>query len=112
MRGDEMKKGSALLIVLGMVAFMVVSAVGFAVFMRHNRIPSSFLRRSTAARELARAALACAMSDIESAIELLLILFRTMKVMHLHLIITDIPLLLCKENYLINIRIICSLERL
>ena len=69
MRGDEMKKGSALLIVLGMVAFMVVSAVGFAVFMRHNRIPSSFLRRSTAARELARAALACAMSDIESAIE-------------------------------------------
>ena len=63
MRGDEMKKGSALLIVLGMVAFMVVSAVGFAVFMRHNRIPSSFLRRSTAARELARAALACAIGQ-------------------------------------------------
>ena len=62
-----MKKGSALLIVLGMVAFMVVSAVGFAVFMRHNRIPSSYLRRSTAARELA--ALACAMGDIEAAIE-------------------------------------------
>ena len=48
------RKGSALLIVLGMVAFMVVSAVGFSVFMRNNRIPSSYLRRSTASRQLNR----------------------------------------------------------
>ena len=68
MNGKNIKKGSALLIVLGMVAFMVVSAVGFAVFMRHNRIPSSFLRRSTAARQLARAALSCAMNDIDAIV--------------------------------------------
>ena len=68
MRAFRERSGSALLIVLGMVAFMVVSAVGFAVFMRHNRVPSSFLRRNTAARQLAKAALACAMADIESAV--------------------------------------------
>ena len=61
--------GSALLIVLGMVSFMVVSAVGFAVFMRHNRVPSSYLRRSTAARQLAKAALACAMNDIDAIVD-------------------------------------------
>ena len=68
MNDMNMKKGSALLIVLGMVAFMVVSAVGFAVFMRHNRIPSSFLRRNTAARQLAKAALSCAMNDIDAIV--------------------------------------------
>lgn len=62
------RRGSALLIVLGMVAFMVVSAVGFSVFMRHNRVPSSYLRRTTASRQLAKAALACAMSDIDAAV--------------------------------------------
>ena len=35
-----MKKGSALLIVLGMLSFMVVSAVGFSVYMRTSRAPS------------------------------------------------------------------------
>ena len=68
MRGMSARRGSALLIVLGMVAFMVVSAVGFSVFMRNNRIPSSYLRRSTASRQLAKAALANAMSDIDNAI--------------------------------------------
>ncbi len=68
MRGMSARRGSALLIVLGMVAFMVVSAVGFSVFMRNNRIPSSYLRRSTASRQLAKAALAKAMSDIDNAI--------------------------------------------
>ncbi len=68
MRGMSARGGSALLIVLGMVAFMVVSAVGFSVFMRNNRIPSSYLRRSTASRQLAKAALANAMADIDTAI--------------------------------------------
>lgn len=62
------RNGSALLIVLGMVAFMIVSAVGFAVFMRHNRIPSSFLRRSTSSHQMARAALSVAMDGIEKNI--------------------------------------------
>jgi hypothetical protein len=65
MTADNSRKGSALLIVLGMMAFMVVSAVGFAVFMRHNRVPSSYLRRSTSSRQLAKAALAEAMARID-----------------------------------------------
>ncbi|MBO7483223.1 MAG: hypothetical protein J6U17_04995 [Kiritimatiellae bacterium] len=63
------RRGSALLIVLGMVAFMVVSAVGFSIYMRQSRMPSSMLRRTTSAHELARAALVEAMASIESALE-------------------------------------------
>lgn len=62
------RRGSALLIVLGMVAFMVVSAVGFSIYMRQSRMPSSMLRRTTSAHELARAALVEAMASIEAAI--------------------------------------------
>ena len=60
-----MKRGSALLIVLGMLSFMIVSAVGFSVYMRSSRAPSSYLRRNVAARYLARAALAKAIEDLE-----------------------------------------------
>ena len=35
------RRGSALLIVLGFLSFMVVSAVAFAVFMRAERRPSA-----------------------------------------------------------------------
>ncbi len=65
MTASESRRGSALLIVLGMVAFMVVSAVGFSVFMRQNRAPSGYLRRSTSSRHLCRAALSAAMSEID-----------------------------------------------
>ena len=47
------RRGSALLIVLGMLSFMIVSAVAFAAFMRYSRMPSSYLRRSSASRLLA-----------------------------------------------------------
>ena len=60
-----MKKGSALLIVLGMLAFMVVSAVGFSMYMRQSRAPSSYLRRNVASRYLVKAALANAIEDLE-----------------------------------------------
>ena len=60
-----MKKGSALLIVLGMAAFMVVSAVSFSIFMRESRTPSSHLRRQVAARYLLKAALANAIDSID-----------------------------------------------
>ena len=43
-----MKRGSALLVVLGMVAFMVVSAVAFSAYMRASRLPNSYLRRASA----------------------------------------------------------------
>ena len=59
------KPGSALLIVLGMLSFMVVSAVGFSFYMRSSRIPSSYLRRNVAARYLVRSALAKAIEELE-----------------------------------------------
>ena len=62
------QKGSALLIVLGFLSFMVVSAVAFAIWMRNERLPSSALRRSVANRYLVKAALAQAMSRVDDAI--------------------------------------------
>jgi len=62
------RHGSALLVVLGMVAFMVVSAVAFSAYMRHSRLPSSFLRQTAATRLLVKAALANAIDEIDSAI--------------------------------------------
>lgn len=63
-----MKKGSALLIVLGMLSFMLFSGVAFSVYMRQTRLPSSFLRRTSVTRQLAKAALAEAVCDIDAAI--------------------------------------------
>ena len=62
-----MKRGSALLIVLGMLAFMVMSAVGFSIYMRESRVPSSHLRREATARHLLKSALANAMARIDGA---------------------------------------------
>ena len=50
------RRGSALLVVLGVLAFLVVSAVAFSAFMRRARLPSSYLRRTVASRQLAKAA--------------------------------------------------------
>lgn len=62
-----MRKGSALLIVLGLLSFMVVSAVSFSIYMRQSRLPSSYLRRNISARYLVRAALARAIDELEGA---------------------------------------------
>jgi len=62
------RKGSALLVVLGMMAFMVVSAVAFSAYMRTSRLPSSYLRRSNASRQLAKAAVAEAIDAVDRAI--------------------------------------------
>ncbi len=62
------QQGSALLIVLGFLSFMVVSAVAFAVWMRTERMPSSALRRNVANNYLVKAALAQAMSRVDDAI--------------------------------------------
>ena len=58
-------RGSALLIVLGMLSFMVVSAVGFSIYMRQGRLPSSYLRRNVASRYLVKAALANAIEELD-----------------------------------------------
>ena len=63
-----MKRGSALLIVLGMVSFMVISAVAFSAYMRASRLPSSYLRRTSSSRHLVKAALAEAIDQIDIAI--------------------------------------------
>ncbi|MBQ3314555.1 MAG: hypothetical protein IJG70_01175 [Kiritimatiellae bacterium] len=65
MKRTSSRRGSALLIVLGMLSFMVVSAVGFSIFMRESRKPSSHLRRSITARFLLRAALANAIARVD-----------------------------------------------
>lgn len=62
------RKGSALLIVLGMMAFIIVSAVAFSAYMRAARMPSSYLRRSSSSRLLVKAALAEAIEEIDAAI--------------------------------------------
>ena len=62
------RNGSALLIVLGVLSFLVVSAVAFSAYMRRARLPSSYLRRSVAARELAKGALARTIDEIDRAI--------------------------------------------
>ncbi len=62
------KRGSALLIVLGMLAFMIVSAVGFSAYMRYSRLPSSYLRRTSASRQLVKAALARAIDEVDQAL--------------------------------------------
>ena len=62
------RRGSALLIVLGVLSFMVVSAVAFSVLMRQSRLPSSFMRQKVTSAYLAKAALANAMAQIDEAI--------------------------------------------
>ncbi|MBR1921056.1 MAG: hypothetical protein IJ829_03500 [Kiritimatiellae bacterium] len=62
------RRGSALLVVLGVLAFLVVSAVAFSAFMRRARLPSSYLRRTVASRQLAKAAVVRAIDEIDAAI--------------------------------------------
>ena len=62
------RRGSALLVVLGMLSFMLISAVAFSAYMRYARLPSSYLRRSSASRMLVKAALAEAIDEIDAAI--------------------------------------------
>ena len=62
------RRGSALLIVLGMMAFMVISAVAFSAYMRYSRLPSSFLRQTVSSRLLVKAALSEAIDEIDAAI--------------------------------------------
>ena len=66
--GGAERKGSALLIVLGMFSFMLVSAVSFSIYMRASRAPSSYVRRNASARQLVKAALARAIDEIDMAI--------------------------------------------
>lgn len=62
------RPASALLIVLGMMAFILVSALAFSAYMRSARLPSSYLRRTSASRLLVKAALARAIETVDRSI--------------------------------------------
>lgn len=62
------RRGSALLIVLGMMSFILVSAIAFSAYMRQSRLPSSYLRRTSSSRLLVKAAMARAIDYVDAAI--------------------------------------------
>ena len=64
----DRRSGSALLIVLGFLSFMVVSAVAFSIYMRSERLPSSVFRRKAVSRQLVHAAVARAIGDLDNAL--------------------------------------------
>lgn len=68
MKNISSRTGSAILVVLGMTAFLLVSAIAFSAYMRSARLPSSYLRRSSSSRLLAKAAVARAIDAVDIAI--------------------------------------------
>ena len=64
------RRGSALLIVLGFLSFMVISGVSFAIYMRTERQASSNYRHAVNGRHLLNAGLARAMEEIDSELRL------------------------------------------
>jgi len=60
------KKGSALLVVLGFLTFMIISAVSFSIYMRTERQASSNYRHSITARHLLESALYRAMDEVDA----------------------------------------------
>ncbi|MGN1285837.1 MAG: hypothetical protein ACI4XG_04545, partial [Bradyrhizobium sp.] len=68
MKKPSSRAGSAILVVLGMTAFLLVSAIAFSAYMRYARLPSSYLRRSSSTRLLAKAAMARAIDAVDIAV--------------------------------------------
>jgi len=63
-------RGSALLIVLGFLSFMMISGVSFAIYMRIERQASSNYRHSTTARHMLNAGLYRAIDEIDSELRI------------------------------------------
>lgn len=59
-------KGSALLVVLGFLTFMIISAVSFSIYMRVERQASSNYRHSITARHLLESSLFRAMDEVDA----------------------------------------------
>ena len=62
------RSGSALIIVLGFLSFMVVSAVAFAVYMRTERVASSGFHRTASVRQMIKAGIANAIAQVDAAV--------------------------------------------
>lgn len=60
------EKGSALLVVLGFLTFMMISAVSFSIYMRTERQASSNYRHSLTARHLLESALYRAIDEVDA----------------------------------------------
>ncbi|MEI6645364.1 MAG: hypothetical protein WCP12_04955 [bacterium] len=60
------EKGSALLVVLGFLTFMIISAVSFCIYMRVERQASSNYRHSITARHLLESSLFRAMDEVDA----------------------------------------------
>ena len=68
MTSTSRRSGSALIIVLGFLSFMVVSAVAFAVYMRTERVASSGFHRTASVRQMVKAGMANAIAQIDAAV--------------------------------------------
>lgn len=64
------RRGSALLIVLGFLSFMIISAVSFSIYMRVERQASSNYRHSVTARHLLNSALVRAIDEVDAELRL------------------------------------------
>jgi len=64
------QRGSALLIVLGFLSFLMISAVSFAIYMRIERQASSNYRHSVTARHLLNAGLYRAIDEIDAELRI------------------------------------------
>ena len=69
-QGHALERGSALLIVLGFLSFMMVSAVSFAIYMRIERQASSNYRHAITARHMLNAALFRAIDEIDGELRI------------------------------------------
>jgi hypothetical protein len=63
------EKGSALLVVLGFLSFMIISAVSFSIYMRVERQASSSYRHAVVGRHLLESALYRAIDEIDAELQ-------------------------------------------
>lgn len=63
------RRGSALLIVLGMLSFLLISAVAFTIYMRVERVATSNYRHSVVARQMLQIAFADARFSLEERLQ-------------------------------------------
>ena len=70
-KGKALNKGAALLVVLGFLAFITVSAVAFSVYMRSERQATSNYMHSVSARHMLETALYRAIDEIDAELRII-----------------------------------------
>src|SRR5690554_3782103 len=69
MKKNEMRSGSALVVVLGMTAVLMMMAIAFSVLMRTERSGMTNLKHSLTARQTTQTAIARVMAAIDESFE-------------------------------------------